>query len=526
MDPEEDRDYLYIALEGLRAPVPEPWEVRKNEDGDVFFCNPETEEVMVNHPLDDFYRNLFQEIKARDLKAKKQAEKEKQMRKTAGKLQGLGPLKPQKAQGSHDKFDVEEEVFLPNKAENKVTNISNISSNQSKKSNSFLAENQNKDSLDLNSSSAKSVERPANDNASNRNSPLKKRKLKLNNNCTNRDIDRLYQINMEKLLNEKEAYFEKVQKEILEKKIETQSLLEDQFMADLEAMRQNKAKRLEELKSFDKGEEQVKERLKKSYEENLSQRIKEKRSSFDRKKISFKEDLQKSNLDSIEEFEKKQAALLKEKKNVLEKLNNKLKQIPERKKPEESETVLQKKKIIEKEIKEMYDKLLDRFRVDELRKIRARKDCEIEKLQKSLEIKRAEIINKEFPDDFKNPKKSLQKDIFERKIEIEKSSITQTVQDELENFKEAQEQEVNQRVWKYKNMLQEREIILFHDQILEEKETLKRIYQRKLEVIKLAHDKNKEGSDTKKREHLDKTMDDIQNLLVFYFLPLVLIYHS
>ena len=519
MDPEEDRDYLYIALEGLRAPVPEPWEVRKNEEGDVFFCNPETEEVMVNHPLDDFYRNLFQEIKARDLKAKKQAEKEKQMRKTAGKLQGLGPLKPPKAQGSHNKFENEEEVFLPNKGD-KITNISNISSNQSKKSNSFLGENQNKDSLDLNSSSIKSVERPANDNASSRNSPLKKRKLKLSNNCSNRDIDRLYQINMEKLLNEKEAYLEKVQKDILEKKIETQSRLEDQFMAELERMRQNKTKRLAELKSFDKGEEQVKERLKKSYEDILSQKIQEKRSSFDRKKNIFKEDAQKSNLETFEELDKKQAALLKEKRNVLEKLKNKSKQTPERKKPEESETVLQKKKTIEKEIKETYDKLLDRFRVDELRKIRARKESEIENLEKSLEIRRMEI-NNEFPNDFKNPKKSLQKEIYERKIEIEKNSIAQTVQDELENFKEVQEQEVNKRIWKYKNMLQEREIILFHDQILEEKETLKRIYQRKLEVIKLAKNKNKEGSDTKKMEHLDKTMDEIQNLLVFYFVIFV-----
>lgn len=515
MDPEEDRDYLYIALEGLRAPVPEPWEVRKNEEGDVFFCNPETEEVMVNHPLDDFYRNVFQEIKARDIKAKKQAEKEKQMRKTAGKLQGLGPLKPPKAQGSHDKFENEEEVFLPNKAENKITNISNISSNQSRKSNSFLGENQNKDSLDLNSLSLKSVERPANDNSSNRNSPLKKRKLKLNNNCTNRDIDRLYQINVEKLLNEKEAYLEKVQKEILEKKIETQSRLEDQFMADLERMRQNKTKRLEELKCFDKGDEQIIERLKKSYEDSLSQKMKEKRSSFDRKKNIFKEDAQKSNLETFEELEKKQVALLKEKRNVLDKLKNKSKQTPERKKPEESETVLQKKKNIEKEIKETYDKLLDKFRVDELRKIRARKDGEIDNLQKSLERKRVEI-NDEFPDDFKNPKKSLQKEIYERKIEIEKNSIAQTVQDELENFKEAQEQEVNQRVWKYKNMLQEREIILFHSQILEEKETLKRIYQRKLEVIKLAKNKNKEGGDATKIEHLDKTMDEIQNILVFF----------
>jgi len=35
MDPEKDADLFYIAKEGLKAPLPEPWKPCKSPDGEI-----------------------------------------------------------------------------------------------------------------------------------------------------------------------------------------------------------------------------------------------------------------------------------------------------------------------------------------------------------------------------------------------------------------------------------------------------------------------------------------------------------
>ena len=39
MDLTEDRDLLYIAEEGLKAPVPEPWKAFSNEQEEIYYTN-------------------------------------------------------------------------------------------------------------------------------------------------------------------------------------------------------------------------------------------------------------------------------------------------------------------------------------------------------------------------------------------------------------------------------------------------------------------------------------------------------
>ena len=39
MDIEKDKEFLYIAREGLKAPVPEPWKTYTNEDDEIFYIN-------------------------------------------------------------------------------------------------------------------------------------------------------------------------------------------------------------------------------------------------------------------------------------------------------------------------------------------------------------------------------------------------------------------------------------------------------------------------------------------------------
>lgn len=91
MDPEKDADYLDIALEGLHAPLPEGWESIVNEEGEEVFVNMQTQEMSYNHPLDEYYRQLYLERKEKDLK-KKEKEMMNKKKNLPGKLESLAPI--------------------------------------------------------------------------------------------------------------------------------------------------------------------------------------------------------------------------------------------------------------------------------------------------------------------------------------------------------------------------------------------------------------------------------------------------
>ncbi len=64
MDPEEDKDFLYIAREGLKAPLPEPWKPCKTREGELYYFNFDSGESQWDHPLDEVYKKKFQDTKA------------------------------------------------------------------------------------------------------------------------------------------------------------------------------------------------------------------------------------------------------------------------------------------------------------------------------------------------------------------------------------------------------------------------------------------------------------------------------
>ena len=73
MDPIADKDLLYIAKEGLKAPLPAPWKPCQQESDDqIYYYNFETRELQQEHPCDDFYKKNFLQEKA--LKQRKQEE--------------------------------------------------------------------------------------------------------------------------------------------------------------------------------------------------------------------------------------------------------------------------------------------------------------------------------------------------------------------------------------------------------------------------------------------------------------------
>ena len=59
MDPIKDAHLLYIAKEGLKAPLPEPWKPCQNKEGEIFYYNLETKDQTWEHPCDNYYKSLY-----------------------------------------------------------------------------------------------------------------------------------------------------------------------------------------------------------------------------------------------------------------------------------------------------------------------------------------------------------------------------------------------------------------------------------------------------------------------------------
>ncbi|CAJ1409821.1 unnamed protein product, partial [Effrenium voratum] len=71
LDVEKEPDLLWIAKEGVCAPVPAPWKACTENGDDVFYWNFETGESIWDHPADESYRQLLED------KRKEKAAKEK-----------------------------------------------------------------------------------------------------------------------------------------------------------------------------------------------------------------------------------------------------------------------------------------------------------------------------------------------------------------------------------------------------------------------------------------------------------------
>lgn len=51
---------MYIAKEGLVAPLPEQWKPHQTKNNEVYYVNIDTGEKMWEHPCDEYYQQLVQ----------------------------------------------------------------------------------------------------------------------------------------------------------------------------------------------------------------------------------------------------------------------------------------------------------------------------------------------------------------------------------------------------------------------------------------------------------------------------------
>ena len=69
IDLEKEQDLLWIAREGVVAPVPAPWKACTENGDDVFYFNFETGESIWDHPADERYRQLLEEKRKENVAA-------------------------------------------------------------------------------------------------------------------------------------------------------------------------------------------------------------------------------------------------------------------------------------------------------------------------------------------------------------------------------------------------------------------------------------------------------------------------
>ena len=63
MDPIEDCAFLWIAEQALVAPLPDDWSEHMDAEGNVYYYNVVTDASSWEHPMDQYYRNLFLKVK-------------------------------------------------------------------------------------------------------------------------------------------------------------------------------------------------------------------------------------------------------------------------------------------------------------------------------------------------------------------------------------------------------------------------------------------------------------------------------
>lgn len=63
MDPLKDKQYFWIAKEGLKSPLPQNWRPYRNRNGEILYYNIESNEFITEHPSDQYYMALFKEQK-------------------------------------------------------------------------------------------------------------------------------------------------------------------------------------------------------------------------------------------------------------------------------------------------------------------------------------------------------------------------------------------------------------------------------------------------------------------------------
>eukprot|EP00906_Rhabdomonas_costata_P036958 RCo051887 len=92
MDPDDHAELLWIARKGLQAPLPENWKPCKSDKREVYYFNFATGESLWDHPMDQHFKELFAQEKAKLEETRRaKAAGSKQTEEDAGNRSGAFP---------------------------------------------------------------------------------------------------------------------------------------------------------------------------------------------------------------------------------------------------------------------------------------------------------------------------------------------------------------------------------------------------------------------------------------------------
>ena len=105
IDIKTENDLLWIAKEGINAPLPPNWKPCQDTNGDIYYFNFENGDSIWDHPCDEFYRNMVAEERQKKQfkvttennthngkKKEKEKSKKKKKQKAGNTSDSLGPL--------------------------------------------------------------------------------------------------------------------------------------------------------------------------------------------------------------------------------------------------------------------------------------------------------------------------------------------------------------------------------------------------------------------------------------------------
>ena len=95
-----DNDLLYIAKEGLKAPLPDPWKPCKTSSNDIYYFNFESGESIWEHPCDKYYKEQYLKAKQNKLKDKHIVKEAMQVEKQEVRVAGGALIQLPKGSGS------------------------------------------------------------------------------------------------------------------------------------------------------------------------------------------------------------------------------------------------------------------------------------------------------------------------------------------------------------------------------------------------------------------------------------------
>jgi len=76
MDTDKERDLFWIAREGLKAPLPNPWKPCQTKEGEIYYFNFESGQSQWEHPCDEYYKKMYEREKKKKPEKTLSAKKE------------------------------------------------------------------------------------------------------------------------------------------------------------------------------------------------------------------------------------------------------------------------------------------------------------------------------------------------------------------------------------------------------------------------------------------------------------------